>query len=623
MPGPATNRDLLARTFGDSPRIRGARPKERPPAHRRTQEDRWAVHSASKMAFSEEDRDKVRQATNISELIGAITTVKRSGRNVMAVCPFHQEKTASMSVDVARGLYYCHGCHAKGDIFTFVQETQGLSFPEALEALARQAGIALTEDPKAAQQRGIRQRLVDGTRAAVDFYHRTLMKSPEAGNARAYLRGRGYGADIVSEYRLGYAPPAGDLLVKELRSQGIDFKTMIDAGLARRAQGGAHDYFRDRLLFPTNDVRGDPVGFGGRILGEGQPKYLNTPETPIYKKSHLLYGLDRARREIQKSGYAVVVEGYTDVIALQRHGVPEAVATNGTALGNDHFDQLRRFSDRIVLAFDADAAGSRAALRGDELEVAVNLDLDLRVAELPAGVDPAEMVQTGRTEELLIAVERARPLLQFRIERELGEYDLSEPESRARALRALAPRLARVADDLARTEYARFLAERMGIDLGTVEQAVGRPTRRRGTSGPTRPKARVGSGRERAERELLMAVLADGGSARVAGVGSSLFASEPLRDAFDRISGLLDDSAVGQAVPLLTAEDDTAGLLHELVADDRKLAPIPELIDRIHQLEVEDQIDRIEKELAEMNSSDDGYSQRLQELTHLQRQRKK
>jgi DNA primase len=563
------------------------------------------------MAFSEQDRDRVRQATNLVDLISAITTVKRSGRNVMAVCPFHQEKTPSMSVDVARGLYYCHGCHSKGDIFTFVQETQGLTFPEALEVLASQAGITLTEDPTAARRRGQRHALVEATRQAIEFYHRTLMKSPEAGVARSYLRSRGYDADTVATYRLGYAPPAGDALVRELRSQAIEAKVLIEAG----------DYFRDRLLFPTNDVRGDPVGFGGRILGEGQPKYLNTPETPIYKKSHLLYGLDRARREIQKSGYSVVVEGYTDVIALQRHGVPEAVATNGTALGDDHFELLRRFYERIVLAFDADAAGGRAALRGDDLAVPVSLDLDLRVAELPAGVDPAEMVQTGRVEELHHAIERARPLLQFRIERELAEYDLSEPESRARALRALGPRVARVTDDLARTEYARFLAERMGIDLGTVEHAMGRPRRRRSAEAGT-SRRRTGSGRERIERELLMAVLTDGGAALAHGVGPEHFTGESMKAAFGRIAPLVAVAKAGEPIPLGSGEDETGALLIELAFDDRKVAPIQELIDRLATLDLDDRMDRLSAEIEAMSPDDEGYSQKLRELTHLQQQRK-
>ncbi|MDX1448626.1 MAG: DNA primase, partial [Acidimicrobiia bacterium] len=341
------------------------------------------------MAFSDEDRDRIRAAVNIADLVAELTTVKRSGRNHMAVCVFHQEKTPSMSLDVARGLYKCHGCHAAGDIFTFVQETQGLTFPEAMEWLARRAGIQLTEDPAAAKRAGRRKALVDVSRAALEFYHARLMSAADAGQARAYLRSRGYDADTVADFKLGYAPGGdrSDHLVRELRSRGFQDRVMIEAGLARKGRGGgSYDYFRDRLMFPTWDIQGEVVGFGGRILGDGQPKYLNTPETPIYKKSRLLYGLDRARREIQRAGYAVVVEGYTDVISLHRHGLPLAVATNGTALGDDHFELLRRFTERIVLAFDADAAGSRAARRGESLDIPVRLDLDLRVAEMPPGV---------------------------------------------------------------------------------------------------------------------------------------------------------------------------------------------------------------------------------------------
>jgi DNA primase len=436
------------------------------------------------MAFSEDDKERVRDATSIVDLIGSVTTVKKTGRNYMAICPFHQEKTPSMSIDPARGLYYCHGCHQSGDIFTFVQETEGLTFPEALESLAGRAGITLTEDQAATRRRGERRRLVDAVRAAVDFYHRRLMTAEEAGPARSYLRGRGYDADVVAEFKLGYAP-GGDALVRELRAGGLDDKTMMAAGLARRGRSGMYDEFRDRVLFPITDVRGDPVGFGGRTLTGDGPKYLNTPETSLYKKSRLLYGLDRARRHISRTGYAVVVEGYTDVIALHRADLPVAVATCGTALGEEHFDLLRRFTDRIVLAFDADAAGAGAALRGDTLETPVRLDLDLRVADMPAGVDPADMVQQGEIEELRRAVEDARPLLQFRIERELAAFDLTEPESRARALRAVAPRVAAVSDEIVRHEYGRFVADRLGVELSVVEAAVGRPSRR--GSRPSRP----------------------------------------------------------------------------------------------------------------------------------------
>jgi DNA primase len=542
---------------------------------------------------------------------------------MMAVCPFHQEKTPSMSVDVARGLYYCHGCHAKGDVFTFVQETQGLTFPEALEWLASRAGITIEEDPAAKRMRGQRQRLIDAVAQAVDFYHKTLMKSADGGTARAYLRGRGYDSGTVADFKLGYAPERGDALVRELRARNIGERAMVDAGLARRGRNGLYDYFRDRVLFPTYDVRGDPVGFGGRILDDGQPKYLNTPETPIYKKSHLLYGLDRARREIQKAGYAIVVEGYTDVIGLHRAGIPLAVATNGTALGDDHFELLRRFCDRIVLAFDADAAGGRAALRGDELSVPVNLELDLRVAVMPPGVDPAEMVQAGRIDEFERSVARSLPLLQFWIERELEQFDLREPESRARALKSVGARLNRVDDDIARGEYARFVADRLRVDPGTVEQAIGRPVRRRfdRSSRPPRRPAQQDSPRMRAERELLRTVLNDAGL--VHEVDAGLFADDTMLEAFeilvDRAAGL----EPGTPIPLPDIDGPAAELLTELAMSSVPLSPISDVRLAVQRAATDARIEELEHELGTLDPAEQTSSPVLAELLRLQSERRR
>lgn len=577
------------------------------------------------MAFSDEDRDRIRAAVNIADLVAELTTVKRSGRNHMAVCVFHQEKTPSMSLDVARGLYKCHGCHAAGDIFTFVQETQGLTFPEAMEWLARRVGVTLTEDPAAAKRAGRRRALVDATREAMEFYHRRLMSSEDAGHARSYLRSRGYDADVVADFKLGYAPGGerSDHLVRELRARGLNDKVMIDAGLARRGRGGgAYDYFRERLMFPTWDIQGETVGFGGRILGDGQPKYLNTSETPIYKKSRLLYGLDRARREIQRAGYAVVVEGYTDVISLHRNGVPVAVATNGTALGNDHFELLRRFTDRIVLAFDADAAGSRAARRGEDLDIPVRLDLDLRVAEMPKGVDPADLVQQGRLTELNDAISKAKPLLQAAIEHELASHDLTEPESRARALKAVAPRIAKVSDDIARAEYARFVATRMGLDLGMVEQAVGVRSRRRTQRERPQTNRRAADVDVRMERELLRSVLADGGAAADAAVTAEDFSVPEIRAAFETVAASLDPSMTGRPVKLPSADGPEVALLIDLATDGAPADPVEDVLWRVRDRAVAREVEVLMGRLEAMTPDDQGYSEVMTELVRLRKARK-
>ena len=385
-----------------------------------------------------------------------------------------------MSVDRARGLYNCFGCGEGGDVFTFVQKTQGVGFPESLDLLARRAGIAITKDPDEAARSGRRTEAVEAIRRAVEVYHDLLKKAPEAGPARAYLRSRAYELDLVDEWRIGFAGIEWDTLTKSLRTGGIADRAMIDAGLSRRGRQGLFDVFRGRLMFPIYDVRGDPVGFGGRRVEGIDPratnnpdaKYVNSADSMVYHKSSLLFGLDRARNAIAAEGEAVVVEGYTDVIAMHLAGVGTAVATCGTALGDGHFDLLRRFTEKVVLAFDSDAAGSKAALRSDELDSPFRLDLDLRVAVMPDGLDPADLVQEGRTEELALAVKAARPLLEHRIEHEVAKYDLSGPEGTARALHAAAAQVRRVKDEIARREYARFVARVVGVELATVEMAI-------------------------------------------------------------------------------------------------------------------------------------------------------
>ena len=438
------------------------------------------------------DIDRVREATDIVDLISEVTKVKKSGRSYMAICPFHEEKTPSMSVDRGRGLYHCFGCGAGGDAYKFVQETRGVDFGEALDMLATKAGITLVRDPAQARQRGRRAAAVEALRRAVDVYHQRLKRADDAGPARAYLRSRGYEVDLIDEWKLGFAGTDWDTLSKTLRTEGVDDRALSDAGLSRRGRHGMYDVFRGRLMFPIHDLRGDPIGFGARKIVEvdrsqvnnPDAKYVNSADSIVYQKSRVLFGLDRARQTMSSDEPAVIVEGYTDVIAMHQAGVKTAVATCGTALGDGHFDLLRRFTERVVLAFDSDEAGSQAALRSDDLESPFRLDLDLRVAVMPDGLDPADLYQEGRGDELAKAVETARPLLEHRIESEVSRHDLSGPEGRARALHAAVAQLQRVGDSIARGEYVRFVARLVGVDIETVEDALGRKRRARVTDDP-------------------------------------------------------------------------------------------------------------------------------------------
>jgi DNA primase len=581
------------------------------------------------MAYRRDDIERVRAATDLMDLISEVTKVKRSGRSVMAVCPFHQEKTPSMSVDRGRGLYHCFGCGKGGDIFRFVQETQGVDFSDAVELLARRSGITLQRDPEAARRRDRREALVAATERAVAFYHDRLRSAPDGAGARRYLRGRGYDADVVERFRLGFAPASGDELVSHLRGAGVREEVMLAAGLAMRNRAGRlYDRFRGRLMFPIFDVRGDPVGFGARLLeGEG-PKYLNSPETALYRKSLLLYGLNWAKSEIVRSDLTVVVEGYTDVIALHRAGLGVAVATCGTALGEDHLDLLRRFSGKVVLMFDGDEAGIGASLRG--FERSVPGDLDLRVAILPAGTDPADVVAAGELDRLRAAVLESVPLLQFALDRAVEQFDLREPEARGRAVRAAATVVARHPDPVVRHEYAVYVARRTGVDVDVVLPAVRVAAGDAGGDEPAARRARgtKPGGDELAERELLRLALANVPGLRDIEVDPAWFASPDHADAYRRVLEAIGPPESGNQPDLgaLLGDDDSeeAALLRELALDPRPVPADPlEVARRVHRGAVDREIDDVQQKVDALERSGAGEeaSELIAELIALKRLR--
>ncbi|MGH9229705.1 MAG: DNA primase [Acidimicrobiales bacterium] len=439
------------------------------------------------MGILDEDVAAVRAASDIVGVISQYTPLRREGQRWKGLCPFHSEKTPSFSVNANEGVWYCFGCQARGDVITFVREVEHLGFPEAVEWLAGRAGITLRySDRNEAEGRKRRARLVDIVGRAVAWYHERLLSAPDAGAARRYLRERGLDGDVVREYRLGWAPHAWDALCRALR---LDEPDARDTGLGRVNQRGRlQDHFRARVLFPIHDAEGHPVSFGGRILpgteGPGnQGKYKNTTETPLYSKSRVLYGLDRAKSGIVRDGTAVICEGYTDVIGFHRAGVLLAVATCGTALTDDHVALLHRFAARrLVLAFDADSAGLAAAERFYRWER--QHELEVAVADLPSGQDPADVARSD-PERLVAAVDKATPFLRFRLDRAFAAADLSSNEGRARAAERALATIAEHPTDLVRDQYVMDVASRCRIEPDRLRAQLDRlRSRPRPETGP-------------------------------------------------------------------------------------------------------------------------------------------
>jgi DNA primase len=421
------------------------------------------------MAISDSEIAQVRAATDIVALISEQVALKKSGRRWTGLCPFHGEKTPSFSVNAEEGRYYCFGCRASGDQITFVREMHHLDFVDAVRQLADRAGIELHEDDNAGPARKERQEFMAAMAQAVEWYHERLLHSPDARPAREYLRSRGIGGEVARQFNLGWAPDEWDALARELQ---LSEKVLLGTGLGFvNKRDRRQDALRARIIFPIFDPAGKAVAVGGRILpgadalrpdGRVEPKYKNSPETVIYSKRKTLYALNWAKDDIIKSGEIIVCEGYTDVIAFFCAGMPRAVATCGTALGEDHFRIMRNFAKRIVLAYDADGAGQNAAASVYQWER--QHEVDVAVARLPKGSDPAELAQRD-PEALRQAVADAVPFLQFRLERVLDAANLATAEGRARAAELALAVLGEHPSDLVRDQYLVLVADRLRLEI--------------------------------------------------------------------------------------------------------------------------------------------------------------
>ena len=551
--------------------------------------------------IKDEDVAAVRERARIDEVVREYVALKPAGGgSLKGLCPFHDERSPSFHVTPSRGMYYCFGCQEGGDVITFVQKLDHLTFAEAVEKLAGRAGVTLRYEEGGAgvnRQQGQRTRLVDANASAAAFFVARL-GAPEAAPARSFLAERGFSPEVAVDFGLGFAPKSWDALTTHLRQKGFSDAELLTAGLVSQGNRGVYDRFRGRLIWPIRDLAGDVIGFGARRLldDDDGPKYLNTPETPLYKKSQVLYGIDRARKEISKQQRVVVVEGYTDVMACQLSGVPVAVATCGTAFGSEHIKVLRRLlmdDDRmrgeVIFTFDGDEAGRRAALKAfDDDQRFVSQTF---VAVEPHGLDPCDLRLQHGDSAVQSLVQHRVPLFEFAIRSTLATYDLESAEGRVAALREAAPIVSRIKDPALRPEYERRLAGWLGIDIGTVGQAVA--TAARSSSGrpgaasttPTAP-ARRADPRDPVyaiQREALKCALQEPGlvSSWYAVVESPAYSDDAMRAVHDAITaaGGPQPDVVGlawvDAVLAQCADDTVRGVVRALAVE-----PLP-VADRV------------------------------------------
>lgn len=421
--------------------------------------------------ISDEDKERVRKETDFVALVSETVPLKQRGGEFWGCCPFHQEKSPSFKINPSTGLWHCFGCGKGGDVFDYICEREGLSFPDAIRYLADRAGIELTEERGSAHHGPKRNRLIDCLTEAQSFYSLLLLrgKGKDFAAGRSYLAGRGFGSSVCRRWGLGFAPGHGQL-VSHLAQKGFSREEMIAADLAVERNHRLQDRFYDRVMFPIRDEGGRVIAFGGRVLTDAKPKYLNTKETAVFHKSKHMFAFDRAKETITAQRTAIVSEGYTDVIAMHEAGFTNAVAALGTSFSLDHVRTLSRFAQTIICLFDGDAAGQRAAERA--VRYITQTDADLRCVVLPDNLDPAEFLDTYGPESLREELGKSRPLIDFVFEKRLAGYDLTVPGQRVKALHELAVVLAPLKNSVLLDGYATRLADALDTDVAETRRAI-------------------------------------------------------------------------------------------------------------------------------------------------------
>jgi len=573
--------------------------------------------------YTSESKDRVRDAVDFVELVSARTDLRRAGQNSYeGLCPFHEERTPSFGIDPVQKVYYCFGCQAAGDVFTFVQETENVDFKGALELLADRCGIELEreqEDEREAERRHGRERLLELLARTSAYYERCLWESEEAARAREYLQGRELGEEILREFHVGYAPSAWDRVLSASLRGGFSEAELYATGLAQRSQqnGQLYDRFRSRIMFPLADMRGRVLGFGARSLSEDQqdgggggrgPKYLNTSDNTVYHKGLHLYGANLARVQAARAGQTILCEGYTDVIALHQAGIRNAVGLMGTALTAEQVGELARMAPTVLLALDADSAGQEAMLRAAGL--AARRKLELRVVPLPAGTDPAELVQGEGAVAIERAVEESVPFVRFRVERVLDSGDHGSPEGRDRMLDELRPVFAMLPPSALRMELTRMVSERLQLPESLAERTLAarnvQPGAMRSDAGGNAtaraPTSQVASRGESTERAFLAQCIAEPESGARA-LGELDISTHFTSDALRRAAGQLREHLTDPGAHLPEDDPELAGLLAELVVQAGRESPAPAMLES-QRMQLE--LARIDREILRARGRESG-----------------
>lgn len=416
--------------------------------------------------FSDAIINDILDRSNIVDLIASYIPLKRAGRNYKAPCPFHPEKTPSFIVSADKQIFHCFGCGLGGNALTFIMQYEKVNFRDALEALARRSGVPLPEPEKTEFQKtkeDVSKNLYALYDKAAKFYHANLMTSPDGQQARAYLQKRGISKETAQRFQLGFAKEGWDTLINHLRSQGINLSLIEKSGLTvSKENGGYYDRFRNRILFPIIDVKDRVIGFGARVLDQSLPKYINSPETPIYSKGKNLFGLNVSKEHLRTADTVIVVEGYLDMIVPFESGIKNIVASLGTALTVEQIRLIKRYSNRVVMLYDPDLAGQLATLRA--LELLIKEDMDVRIAKLPEGDDPDSFIRQSGQDAFLKMIEEAKPIFEYKLGFLVSKYDLSSAHGKERVIREILPLIKKFQNHTTQTGYLKVTAEKLGVD---------------------------------------------------------------------------------------------------------------------------------------------------------------